>query len=153
MEKTVIQSYGFRNVVENGKTIGFQFKVRNSYYRGVYLSQILAGYCTVDGEDIGRDKIEWIVNGRQYTWEEMKKARQVHWDPLDCATIVVKKPGGLKQGFHDLRYSFTSTKSYMPPSLNTNNAKAVLSPDPSNGTTKQTTGMGVNHHYRRLIIV
>ncbi|MDE7068387.1 MAG: hypothetical protein K2O83_12165, partial [Schaedlerella arabinosiphila] len=40
MEKEVIQSVGFRNIEENGKITGFQFKVRLPYYRGIFLSQL-----------------------------------------------------------------------------------------------------------------
>ena len=150
MEKKVIQSVGFRNVVEDGKVIGFQFKVRNPYYRGVYLSQVLAGYATVDGEDIGRDEITWKIAGAIYTWQEMLESRNIHWNPLQLATIIVKKPGGLKQGYHDLRYSFTSTKSYLSSSITiVNNA---LKPDTTNGSGTLSE-FGATHHYRRLIIV
>ena len=150
MERTVIQSVGFRNVMEEGKVIGFQFKVRNPYYRGVYLSQIQTGYATVDGEDIGRNDIMWQIAGATYTWQEMLVSRNVHWNPLQLATIIVKKPGGLKQGYHDLRYSFTSTKSYMPPVLNVNNA---LKPDTTTNGGMTLPEFGATHHYRRLIIV
>lgn len=150
MERTVIQSVGFRNVVENGEVIGFQLKVRNPYYRGIYLSQIQAGYATVDGEDISRDNIEWEVGGERYTWQEMLVSRQVHWNLSQLATIIIKKPGGLKQGFHDLRYSFTSTKSYMPPIMNVNNA---LNPDTTNNGGVTLPEFGATHHYRRLLIV
>ncbi len=150
MEKTVIQSVGFRNVIEDGKIIGFQFKVRNPYYRGVYLSQIQAGYVTCDGEDIGRDDIVWKIAGATYTWQDMLASRNVHWNLLQLAIIIVKKPGGLKQGYHDLRYSFTSTKSYMPPILNVNN---VLKPDTTNNGGVTLPEFGATHHYRRLLIV
>jgi hypothetical protein len=149
MEKKVIQSVGFRNVIEDGKVIGFQLKVRNPYYRGVYLSQVQAGYATVDGEDIGRDDIIWQIAGATYTWQEMLVSRNVHWNVVQLATIIVKKPGGLKQGYHDLRYSFTSTKSYMPPMMNVNNA---LKPDTTNGSGTLSE-FGATHHYRRLLIV
>ena len=156
MEREVIQSVGFKNVVEDGKVIGFQFKVRNPYYRGVYLSQILTGYATVDGEDISRDDIVWKFAGETYTWQQMKAARQIHWNLLECAYIICKKPGGLKQGFHDVRYSFTSTKSYMPPSMNS--ANAALQPDSNPERSKaadldENNGFGGTHHYRRMIIV
>jgi len=150
MEKKVIQSVGFRNVIEDRKVIGFQFKVRNPYYRGVYLSQVQAGYATVDGEDIGRDDIIWQIAGAAYTWQDMLVSRNVHWNLLQLATIIVKKPGGLKQGYHDLRYSFTSTKSYMPPILNVNNA---LNPDTTNNGGVTLPEFGATHHYRRLLIV
>ncbi len=38
MEREVIQSVGFRNIVENGEVTGFQLKIRLPYYRGVFLS-------------------------------------------------------------------------------------------------------------------
>ena len=153
MQKSVIQTYGFRNVVEDGKVIGFQFKVRNPYYRGVYLSQILAGYATVDGVDYSRDIIEWIIGERQYTWQEMMEEYHTHWNPLQCATIIVKTPGGLKQGFHDLRFSFTCTKSYLGSST-TNNTAILPDSDPERSkATAFTSEFGATHHYRRMIIV
>ena len=36
MEREIIQSVGFRNLVEDGVVTGFQFKVRLPYYRGVF---------------------------------------------------------------------------------------------------------------------
>ena len=91
MEKQVIQSTGFRNIVENGEVTGFQVKIRLPYYRGVYLSQIKPGHLIVDGETFGEDEIMWRVN--------------------------VKKPGGLAQGYHDITYGFYCTHSYMPPAM------------------------------------
>ena len=56
MEKQVIQSVGFRNILEDGKAVGFQFKIRLPYYRGVFLSQIKAGLLIVDGETFTKDQ-------------------------------------------------------------------------------------------------
>ncbi len=50
MEREVIQSVGFRNLVEDGEITGFQLKIRLPYYRGVFLSQLRPGTLTVDGE-------------------------------------------------------------------------------------------------------
>ena len=50
MEKEVIQSVGFRNIKENGKITGFQFKVRLPYYCGIFLSQLRPGTLYIDGE-------------------------------------------------------------------------------------------------------
>ena len=36
LEMDVIQVRGFRNIVEGGKVTGFQFRVRSTYYRGMY---------------------------------------------------------------------------------------------------------------------
>ena len=36
LEMDVIQVRGFRNIVEGGKVTGFQFRVRSTYYRGMW---------------------------------------------------------------------------------------------------------------------
>ena len=57
MEREVIQSVGFRNIVENGEVTGFQLKIRLPYYRGVFLSQLRPGTLTVDGEVLTKEQI------------------------------------------------------------------------------------------------
>ena len=129
MEKQVIQSVGFRNIVENGEVTGFQLKIRLPYYRGVYLSQIKPGHLIVDGETFGEDEIMWRVNGEDYT-----------------AVLIVKKPGGLSQGFHDLTYGFYCTHSYMPPEM-----EALE--DPDKPAVIYFVEFGQNINSRRLLIV
>lgn len=146
MEKQVIQSVGFRNTLTGGRTTGFQLKIRLPYYRGVYLSQVKPGSIVVDGEEIGKDHIRWRLGGTDYTWQEMLQARQVHWHPLEPATLLVDKPGGLAQGYHDLQYSFACTHSYMPPVL-----EDLMQPDREE--TVYLVEFGHIHHQRRLIIV
>ena len=80
MDKEVIQSVGFRNIVENGEVTGFQFKVRLPYYRGVFLSQIMSGTIEVDGEKFDKDATIWNVKGEDFTVEEMKNDWHTHWD-------------------------------------------------------------------------
>ena len=63
MEREVIQSVGFRNIKEDGKAVGFQFKVRLPYYRGVFLSQLRPGTLFVDGERFDKDQIIWQIKG------------------------------------------------------------------------------------------
>ncbi|MCQ2237780.1 MAG: DUF6379 domain-containing protein [Bacteroidaceae bacterium] len=146
MEKQVIQSVGFRNISSEGKVVGFQLKIRLPYYRGVYLSQIKMGSLVVDGEEITKDHIIWRVNGTDYTWQEMMVSRNVHWSPLELATLIVDKPGGLKQGYHDLKYSYACTHSYMPPSL-----EHII--DPYKEEMVYLTEFGHTHNSRRLLIV
>lgn len=78
MEKEVIQSVGFRNITEGNDIIGFQFKVRLPYYRGVFLSQIRPGTLYVDGERFEKEDIIWNIKGEDYTYEEMKLDFQTH---------------------------------------------------------------------------
>lgn len=146
MEKQVIQSVGFRNICENGTVTGFQFKIRLPYYRGVFLSQLMPGTLFVDGERIEKEDITWCLKGEDYTLEEMKEDFKIHWTPTDLMVLKVKKPGGLAQGYHDLKYGFCFTSSYMPPFL-----QAALDPDKESFVFMPEFGKHVNE--RRLLIV
>ncbi|MGN0434129.1 C-glycoside deglycosidase beta subunit domain-containing protein [Bilifractor sp. HCP3S3_D3] len=147
MEKQVIQSVGFRNIKDaEGKTTGFQFKVRLPYYRGIFLSQIRPGTLFIDGEKIEKDRITWVINGEEYTNEEMRTNFQVHWSVTKPAVLKVKKEGGLAQGYHDLKYGFCFTSSYMPPIIQSN-----LDPDQESMVYMPEFGHHVNE--RHLLIV
>ena len=146
MEKQVIQSVGFRNIVENGEKTGFQFKIRLPYYRGVFLSQLRPGTLFVDGERIEKEDITWCIRGEDYTLEEMRGDFHTHWDPATLAVLKVKKPGGLGQGYHDLKYGFCFTSSYMPPVM-----QNALDPDSELFVFLPEFGKHVNE--RRLLIV
>ena len=147
MEKQVIQSVGFRNSRdEEGHVTGFQFKVRLPYYRGIFLSQIRPGTLYVDGEKIEMDRITWVINGEEYTNEEMRTNFQVHWAVTKPAVLKVKKEGGLAQGYHDLKYGFCFTSSYMPPII-----QSSLDPDKESMVFMPEFGHHVNE--RHLLIV
>ena len=146
MEKQVIQSVGFRNIEENGEVVGFQLKIRLPYYRGVYLSQIKPGHLIVDGESFGEEEIMWRVNGEDYTYADMHVEMNKFWHPMEPAVLIVKKPGGLSQGFHDLTYGFYCTHSYMPPEM-----EALE--DPDKPAVIYFVEFGQNINSRRLLIV
>lgn len=146
MDKEVIQSVGFRNTGAGGKVTGFQLKVRLPYYRGVFLSQIRPGTLTVDGVRYEKEDILWKIKGETYTYEQLRAERNVQWDVTSPATLMVKKDGGLAQGFHDITYGFCFTSSYMPPVL-----QAALDPDKEAFVFMPEFGHHVNS--RRLLIV
>ncbi|MBQ4383892.1 MAG: hypothetical protein II795_05380 [Firmicutes bacterium] len=146
MEKQVIQSVGFRNIRENGEITGFQFKIRIPYYRGVFLSQLMPGTLYVDGEKFDRSEITWCLKCEEYSVDQMKDDFKTHWSPMDLMVLKVKKPGGLAQGYHDLKYGFCFTSSYMPPFL-----QSTLDPDKESMVFMPEFGKHVNE--RRLLIV
>ena len=146
MEKQVIQSVGFRNIKENGEIVGFQLKIRLPYYRGVFLSQLRPGTLFVDGERFERQDIIWNINGEDYTMDEMAVDFKTHWNPTKCAVLKIKKPGGLAQGYHDLKLGFCFTSSYMPPIM-----QSQLDPDKDGFFVMPEIGHHVNE--RRLLIV
>ena len=146
MEREVIQSVGFRNTMKDGTVTGFQFKIRLPYYRGVFLSQIRPGTLYVDGEAFLKEDVIWNIKGEDFTWEEMAKDFKTHWDVTCPAVLKVKKPGGLPQGVHDLKYGFCYTSSYMPPVIQDH-----LDPDAESFIFMPEFGHHVNE--RQLIIV
>ncbi|MDE7310600.1 MAG: hypothetical protein K2N87_03095 [Eubacterium sp.] len=146
MEKEVIQSVGFRNIKEDGKVTGFQFKVRLPYYRGIFLSQLRPGTLYVDGEKYEKENIIWNIKGEDFTYEEMKSDFQTHWAVTEPAVLKVKKDGGLSQGYHDLTYGFCFTSSYMPPIVQDH-----LNPDEESFIFMPEFGHHVNQ--RHLLIV
>lgn len=148
MEKEVIQSVGFRNIEEDGKITGFQFKVRLPYYRGVFLSQLRPGTLFVDGERIGKEDIIWNINGEDHTTEQMRNDFTTHWSVTSCAVIKVKKEGGLSTGEHELTYGFCFSSSYMPPFLQSDEQ---LDPDKESMVFMPEFGHHVNS--RNMIIV
>ena len=117
-EKEYIQYRGFRNVYdEDGNAVGFEFRVRLNYYRGVWLSQIRGGRVVIDGEVIpsDSDRITWIVGGKEFTRQEMYEDNKHFFEMTEPATIRVKKEGGLSQGYHDVEFRYGYSSSYMPP--------------------------------------
>ena len=146
MEREVIQSVGFRNIVENGKVVGFQLKVRLPYHRGIFLSQLRPGTLFVDGEKFEKEDIVWSFKGEDFTYEEMKSDFKTHWSVTEPAVLKVKKQGGLSQGYHNLKYGFCFTSSYMPPIM-----QEHLDPDQESFIFLPEFGHHVNE--RKLLIV
>ncbi|MBO6054447.1 MAG: hypothetical protein J6P31_02905 [Oscillospiraceae bacterium] len=116
----IIQYPGFRNIYDDaGNAIGFEFRIRTNYYRGVYLSLLHVGRVTVDGEEFlpNSGAVTWIIGGKEFTPAEMAEDNVTHWPVTETATIRVKKPGGLAQGYHDVWLRWGHRASYMPPSM------------------------------------
>lgn len=98
-------------------------------------------------ETLANDDIKYLhIHGEDYTYEEMKSNFQIHWDVTAPAVLKVKKEGGLAQGFHDLKYGFCFTSSYMPPIM-----QDTLDPDEEAFIFMPEFGHHVNE--RRLLIV
>lgn len=146
LEKEVIQSVGFRNIKEDGKVTGFQFKVRIPYYRGIFLCQLRPGSLWVDGRKFEKEEMIWNINGKDRTAEEMVSDTETHWAVTEPAVIKVKLDGGLEQGFHDLKFGFCFTSSYMPPIMQAN-----MDPDQDPPFIMPEFGHHINT--RRLLIV
>ena len=87
-----------------------------------------------------------MIQGKEFTYEELKTNMETHWAVTEPAVLKVKKENGLAQGCHDLTYGFCFTSSYMPPSM-----QETLDPDKESEIFMPEFGHHVNK--RRLIIV
>ncbi len=117
LEKDLIQTRGFHNIVQDGVVTGFQFEVRLTYYRGIFLSQLRTQKVTVDEKVYSKEQIVWNIKGKDYTYEEMQKEGDILWNPKETAIIKVYQAGGLEQGYHEISTGYKYSSSYMPPKL------------------------------------
>lgn len=117
LEAPVIQSRGFRNVGDGKKLTGFQVPVRLDYYRGVWVSQLRAATVTVDGETFRDAQVAWTIAGQTVEQSDLAKRSDLNWSSMEPALLVVRKPGGLVPGLHDVSVAFTWSASYMPPRM------------------------------------
>lgn len=116
IEPHVIQTRGFHNVRNaDGEVIGFQFRMSPRYYRGMWLSQFRPGEITVDGKPYSAEEVTWEIKGRDYSPEEMRKCTDVYWLPAELATVKVRHPGGLSEGYHEITVRFGWVCNYIAP--------------------------------------
>ena len=101
-----ILQFGFKNVYERDKAVGFQVKVRNTtHYMGVYASLIESFDVSVDGESFSRDEIKCTLGETTLPQDEFNGST-AHWDYQAPATLIVNKPGGLEPGMHNVEVNF-----------------------------------------------
>lgn len=107
---------GFRNVEKDGKVVGFSFRFKLQYYRGITLSIIRDIKVNIDGEDIPREDVRLTVNGETFTLEECRTvvSSLYRWEFGEYATVTVLKDGGLAKGKHHLNVLQHYAPSYMP---------------------------------------
>jgi len=113
---------GFHNVVENGKTIGYEFQFKAQYYRGVTLSIVRDIKVTMDGIEEERDNIRFTVNGETFSLDDMTTVvdSDYRWEFGEYATVTVLKDGGLSAGKHHINSLQHVEPSYMPFPIVTN---------------------------------
>ncbi len=113
----LIRKDSLENIVQDGKVTGFKFAVRIADYRGCFLSLVNGYYVECDGVKYPVTKQSFEINGKPpRSFEVIKTCIWEHWDYDDEAFIHVKKPGGLKEGKHEifLQQSVLSQYGYMP---------------------------------------
>lgn len=123
---SIVCDQGFKNVFVGEKVVGFQVRVRISYYRGIPAS-LLEGYEIVVDDEIYTNKdISFSLDGETfYTMEELGKQTKLRWEFGDKAYLRVTKPGGLKRGLHRVKVTQFINVPYLPFSTNFHQEKKL----------------------------
>jgi hypothetical protein len=139
LERDLIQSVGFRNVIESGRVTGFQFRVRMPSYRGMAAS-LIDGIAVRVGNivDVGPDLPLWTFGGRTYTLQQLWDSEGVRWPLEEAAVVTVPFDGGLPQGVHELTIELRLRMSYIPvehqPTIHRASRAVTLAPEGGEGT-------------------
>ncbi|WP_130838548.1 C-glycoside deglycosidase beta subunit domain-containing protein [Lachnoclostridium sp. Marseille-P6806] len=98
----------------SGKKVGYQFKIRLSYYRGHFLSVIDRFAVAVDGEEVPSEHIKFCINGKAFSPVEFDKCYSEFWQVIEPATVRIFQPGGLSEGEHRIDVTLDFHSPYMP---------------------------------------
>lgn len=114
--RQIFDPQGYRNINKDGKAVGYEFRFKAQYYRGITLSIIRDIQVNVDGEDAAREDISMRVNGEEFTLDEMRTVTdpEYRWEFGEYAAVLVKKEGGLSAGKHHIKAKQIIAPSYMP---------------------------------------
>jgi hypothetical protein len=114
LEVPMIQTRGFRN---RGPGDGFEVRIRSPYYRGVWTNLIGGASVTVDGESTAADTVGWRIDGREYSFDQLRESTDARW-PVDVAAVLtVPRAAPLPIGFHDVTVELRVRMSYIPQEL------------------------------------
>ena len=113
-DKYLIGENEFRNVVEDGKTTGFQIEVRIAYYRGLILSMVEGFEICVDGREFPRESNLFTLRGRTFTYQQLETEYDERWEMGEVALLTVPLPEGLSAGKHEVIVVEYLRVSYVP---------------------------------------
>jgi len=114
-ERYLFRKDSCKNVLKEGKVIGYELKTFVSYYRSVPLSMIHLIDVTVDGKKAEQNSIRFTPDKKEwFTIDEMKTIALYKWEYGDEATILVLKDGGLEKGKHTVKLEIAIRTPYVP---------------------------------------
>lgn len=129
-EKYLIADKGFRNVVKGQETIGYEFKIRIPYYRGIPLSCLETIDIQVDGEVIPHEDMIITVDTGSFEYHELETVINDRWEMNRPLTVFVKKTGGLSDGEHLIKAFVSIRISYQPHNNTGENEKRLVLEEP-----------------------
>lgn len=114
LERTLVQSRGFKNVGPELARTGFELRLRLPSYRGLRASLVDGVDVTVDGERFGFESNRYALGGREYTLAELREATETRWPLEEAGVVRVTKAGGLAVGVHEITVGVRIRQSYVP---------------------------------------
>ncbi|MFJ2620476.1 DUF6379 domain-containing protein [Glutamicibacter sp. NPDC087344] len=141
LERSLIQSVGFRNVYQDGRVTGFQFRVRMPSYRGMAAS-LIDGISVSVGNllTVGPEVPLWGFAGKTFTLEQLWQSEGLRWPLEEAALVTVPLEGGLPAGVHEVSIELRLRMSYVPlmhqPSLFRETRMVTLAPQDGGGQFK-----------------
>lgn len=115
LERSHIQSTGFRNVGPEGARTGFEVRIRQANYRSSRLSLIEGVDITVDGVLYPAEHNLLRLGDQTYTLAELNEATQTRLYIGDYFTMIVPISGGLTRGVHLVGSAIRYRHPYFPP--------------------------------------
>ncbi|MCL2895056.1 C-glycoside deglycosidase beta subunit domain-containing protein [Brenneria tiliae] len=104
-----------KNVINEGKTVGFELQTHIPYYRGIPLSMVNYVSVKVGDEAIEREIILCSQDNKQwFTLDEMETVTTYKWEYGEPLYIRVYKDGGLSKGEHSVELTVSIRTAYIP---------------------------------------
>lgn len=124
LNRDIIQNTGFHNTVDGDTITGFQLQVRNPNYRGLASSLLDGVAVTVDGHTWSHEDTTVVLQGTEFTLDELRASRGHRWQMAEPLTVKVPHPGGLPAGVHRVRVEIRHRAPYIPIEFQPNYAYA-----------------------------
>ncbi len=103
------------NFENDGKTSGYEFRLRIPYYQGVPFSQVKYIKVWMDGEEVPAEDISvFAVSGEEFRLPEIITVTLFYWEYMEPLRVRVYKEGGLSAGRHTLRVKPSIDVIYAP---------------------------------------
>lgn len=124
-DQFMIVGEAFKNVVVDGRVVGFQLGMRLPYYRGIVLSLIGDTDLFVDGERMQRELMTVTIDGRTFALSQLENEPETKWEFGDVGILAVQKPGGLAPGAHTVQLKQHLKISYVPVGFSGSDTKVL----------------------------
>lgn len=114
LERTLVQTRGFRNLGPIGNRSGFELLLRLPNYRGMRSSLVDGVDVTVDDLLFPHEANHLVVQGRELSLAQLRQAVDLRWTLDEPVIVRAAKPGGLAVGVHDVSVAVRIRQPYFP---------------------------------------